>query len=92
MTGDESVEITAVSPRRKKRKRQWLRSAKLRALALVRALERETAYDLSGKIATVRKALTINPTQMSKDLNNIEYLLSSLETAKAARCGQGKGP
>merc|ERR1712185_728466 len=34
--------------------------AKLRAMALTRALERETAYDLNGgKIATLRKALTI---------------------------------
>merc|ERR1712185_877405 len=57
--------------------------AKLRALALTRALERETAYDLNGgKIATVRKALTIKPTQMSKELNNIEYLLTTLEKAQ----------
>ena len=56
---------------------------KLRALALTRALERKTAYDLNGgNIATLRKALTIKPTQMSKELNNIDYLLSSLETAK----------
>jgi len=32
VTGDESVEITAVSTRRKKRKRQWLRSAMLSEL------------------------------------------------------------
>ena len=57
--------------------------AKLRAMALTRALERETAYDLNGgKIATVRKALTIDPTQMSKDLKNIEYLLIALEKAQ----------
>jgi glycerol-3-phosphate dehydrogenase len=30
----------------------------------------------------LRKALTIKPTQMSKELNNIEYLLGALETAK----------
>ena len=57
--------------------------AKLRALALARALELETAYDLNGgKIATVRKALAIDPTQMAKELNDIEYLLSSLEKAQ----------
>ena len=57
--------------------------AKLRAMALTRALERETAYDLNGgKIATVRKALAIDPTLMAKELNDIEYLLSALEKAQ----------
>ena len=57
--------------------------AKMRVVTLARALERETAYDLNGgKIATLRKALTIKPTQMSKELNNIEYLLGALEKAQ----------
>ena len=50
--------------------------------AYARALERETDYELTGKIANMRKALTIDPTQMAKELTDIEYLLSALEKAQ----------
>ena len=56
--------------------------AKLRGLALTCALERETDYDLNGRIATMRKVLTIDPTQMSKELNNVQFLLTTLEKAQ----------
>jgi hypothetical protein len=46
-------------------------------------LSTRTQYDIAGKLDMLHKALLFTPAQLSKHLNELEYLAERLEKAEA---------